>query len=404
MIDVRPHLDRMPLYEGDLFARDALQNPFPHYAAIRDLGPVVRLKCPDVVAIGRYEDVRKALQSPQILISGKGIGFNDFINQPVPEPGILTSDGERHRQLRSALMKQLSPAALKPIRDTLRNMIDEQIRRFIDRGTFEGIAEIARHLPLGAISKLVGLPEQDRGKMLRWASASFNVLGVIERDGKMIPELRDDLATATEVRDYLTSLDSSTLRSDSWAAQQFEQVRSGGMTIGDARSSIRAFVLPSLDTTIYAMGNLLYNLGRNAEQYQLLRRNPSLIVSAVLEGVRLSAVVRWFSRVAVDDYVAGDVFVPKGERVMLLYGSANRDPRRYENPDVFDVTRNPVDQVGWGAGPHLCAGSYLARMEMEVLLEALVQHVGRIEVDEPTLGANNGLFGIDVLPMRLFAA
>ncbi|HKR90212.1 MAG TPA: cytochrome P450 [Phenylobacterium sp.] len=404
MIEARHTFDRAPTYDGDLFAHEALQNPFPHYAAIRDLAPVVRLRNPNVLAIGRYADVRKALQSPAILISGKGIGFNDFVNRPVPEPGILTSDGERHRKLRAALMQQLSPTGLRPIREMLRRMIDEQVERFTDAGTFDGIAEIARRLPLGAISKLVGLPEEDRVKMLRWAAASFNVVGVIERDGAIIPALADDLDAATEVRDYLATLDPSTLRPGSWAADQFEQVRSGGMTIGDARSSIRAFVLPSLDTTIYAMGNLLYNLARNPDQYQLLRRDSSLISSAVFEGVRLSAVVRWFSRVAVEDYVADEVFIPEGERVMLLYGSANCDPRRYTNPDAFDVTRNPVDQLGWGAGPHLCAGMNLARMEMEVLLEALVQRVARIEVDEPTLGVNRGLFGFDMLPMRMTSA
>ena len=396
--------DCVPLYEAELFGRDALQNPFPHYAAIRDLGPVVRLKSPAVLAIGRFADVRKALQSPDILISGKGIGFNDFINKPVPEPGVLTSDGERHRKMRLPLMKQLSPVALKPIRDMLRGMMIEQIARVTDGRSLDGIADIARHLPLGAISRLVGIPEQDRAKMLRWASASFNVLGVIEREGRIIPELLDDLGTATEVRDYLTGLDPSTLRSGSWAAQLFEEVISRGMSIGDARSSMRAFVLPSLDTTIYAMGHLLYNLGRNPDQYQMLRAAPTLIPSAVYESMRFSPVARWFSRVAAADYVAGEVFVPKGERVMIMYGSANRDPRRYENPDAFDVRRNPMDQLGWGAGPHVCAGMHLARMEMEVLLEALVQRVAGIEVDEPTLGANNGLYGFDALPIRLFAA
>ena len=402
MIEAHPGPEQVPLYDGNLFSREALQNPFSHYAAIRDLGPIVRLKDPAVLALGRYDDIRKALQSPEILVSGKGIGFNSFVNQPVPEPGILTSDGDRHRKLRSALMKQLSPAALKPIREMLKGMIDEQVAKFADGETFDGIVEIARHLPLGAISSLVGLPEEDRGKMLQWASASFNVVGVLEQDGEIKPELRKDLETATEVRDYLANLDPATLRPGSWAAQQFAQVQSGGMTIGDARSSIRAFVLPSLDTTIYAMGNLLYNLARNPDQYQLLRADPSLITAAVYEGVRFSAIVRWFSRVAVEDYVAGDVFVPKGERVMILYGSANRDPRRYENPDVFDVTRKPLDQLGWGAGPHICAGMNLARMEMEVLLEALVQRVERIEADEATIGSNSGLFGFDRLPLRFF--
>ena len=404
MSELVAHAEQYPVYEADIFAPEALRNPFPHYAAIRDLGAAVRLKNPDVVAIGRYGDVVKALQSPTILVSGKGVGFNDFVNQPMPEPGILNSDGERHRALRSALMKQLSPAALAPLRDMLKGMIDEQIQRIVDVGTFDSVRQIAMHLPLSAVSELVGLPEEDRAKMLRWASASFNTVGVIERDGEIMPEMRDDLATAAEVRDYLMNLEPDTLRPGSWAAAQFEQVQSRGMTIGDARSSIRAFVIPSLDTTIYATANLLYNLARHPDQYQLLRQDPSLIPGAVFEGVRHSATVRWFARVAVEDYVAGDVSIPKGQRVMILYGSANRDPRKYEDPDRFDVRRNPRDQLGWGAGPHLCAGMNLARMEMETLLEALVRRVERIEADEPVFGTNSGLFGIDALPMRLIAA
>lgn len=404
MSEITAPVEHYPVYEADLFSLDALRNPFPHYAAMRDLGPVVHLKTPDVLAIGRYQDVVKALQSPAILVSGKGVGFNDFVNQPMPEPGILNSDGERHRTLRSALMKQLSPVALAPLRDMLKITINKQIERFAGADTFDGVTEIAKHLPLSVVSELVGLPEEDRAKMLRWASASFNTAGVIEKDGEIIPEMREDLGTAAEVRDYLMNLNPDTLRPDSWAAAQFEQVRSRGMTIGDARSSIRAFVIPSLDTTIYATGNLLYNLARHPDQYQLLRQDPSLIPGAVYEGVRHSATVRWFARVAVEDYAVGDVFIPKGARVMILYGAANRDPRKYERPDEFDVRRNPRDQLGWGAGPHLCAGMNLARMEMETLLEALVQHVERIEADEPTLGTNRGLFGIDALPMRLVAA
>src|ERR1044072_6321731 len=101
-----------------------------------------------------------------------------------------------------------------------------------------------------------------------------------------------------------------------------------------------ALVLPSLDTTIYAKGNLLYNLAANPAQWELLRNNPGLVSSAVLEGVRYSATVRWFSRVAAEDYEIGDSVIPEGGRVMLLYGSANRDERHYPDPDRSDITRN----------------------------------------------------------------
>ena len=122
----------------------------------------------------------------------------------------------------------------------------------------------------------------------------------------------------------------------------------------------------------------------------------------MIEGVRHGAVVRWFARVALEDYIAGEVFVPKDGRIMLLYGSANRDERRYENPDAFDISRNAIDQLGWGTGPHMCEGMHLAKLEMEVMLEALVEVVTHLEADSPTPGVNKGLYGLEALSMRMW--
>jgi cytochrome P450 len=86
---------------------------------------------------------------------------------------------------------------------------------------------------------------------------------------------------------------------------------------------------------------------------------------------------------------------------MVMFGSANRDERRYDHPDRFDVARNPRDHLGWGTGPHMCVGMHLAKLEMELLLEALLDHVEAIDADEPVFGVNAGLYGIDGLPLRL---
>jgi cytochrome P450 len=200
---------------------------------------------------------------------------------------------------------------------------------------------------------------------------------------------------------YMSSISAAELREGSWARNLFEAVSAGSISLDDARSALSAFVIPSLDTTIYAQGNLLYNIGRSPGQWKHLKRDPSLVPSAVIESVRHSAVVRWFSRVAASDYFVGNCVVPAGSRVMLMYGSANRDERRYPEPDLFDISRNPTDQLGWGAGPHVCGGMHLAKVEMEVLLEALLERVDRIEVGEPVVGVNQGLYGFTALPMRL---
>lgn len=385
----------LPVYRENLFTPDALRNPYGHYAAIRNLGPVVLLGDTGIHAVGRFEDVQRALRTPDVLISARGVGFNDIINAHVPEPTVIHSDGARHRILRNNLARPLMPAALKQHREALKGMITVQVREAIGIGRFDAIERLARYLPVAAISYLVGLPEDGRHNMLRWAAAQFDM------QGPMTPALEQAVGVFRESRAYLQSFDPSQLREGSWAEALFTAVAEGRLTEGEARAAVSGYMLPSLDTTINSKGSLLYNLARNPDQWTLLKADPTLIASAVLENVRLSAVVRWFSRYAEEDYVQEGVSIPKGSRVMLMYASANRDERHYPDPDRYDVTRNPQDQLGWGTGPHMCIGMHLAKLEMEVLLEALVENVEEIEADEPVVGANNGLYGFESLPLRL---
>lgn len=394
--------DDYPVSDIDLFAPDALRDPFPLYKIIRDLGPVVRLSRIDILAISRFYDVQAALRAANILVSGEGIGFNSIANRQTPERGVLTSDGERHQKLRSVLARPLGPGALQQRRGLLKSLIDTQVESLVGTGTFDAVPALSRHLPLKAVTMLVGLDESNRAKMLDWAAAFFNTLGPMPQDqAAFSPELLADLELLNELREFFASVDPSLLAPGSWSAELFDAVGAGRLTDLEARGALRAFVLPSLDTTIYAKANLLYNLARHPLQWRRLKKNRALAASAIIESVRHSAVVRAFSRFAAEDYDAGDVFIPKGTRVMVMFGSANRDERRYENPDLFDVARNPRDQLGWGTGPHMCVGMHLAKLEMELLLEALLDHVETIEADEPTFGVNAGLYGIDCLPMRL---
>ncbi|WP_428374257.1 cytochrome P450 [Lichenicoccus sp.] len=383
-----------PAYPEDVFSSEALKRPFGHYRRIRDLGPVVRLKGVEAVALSRFDDVRTALQTPEIFISGEGNGFNDVWNMP-KGPELIRMDGQEHRRLRRHLTQPMTPAALAQHRDMLKTMITNQVRKLADGNTFEAIEGIAKHLPLAAISYLVGLPEAGRQNMLRWATAIFNMVGPAS------PALNEDLQILLEFRDYMLSVDPAQLPENGWAKALFDAARDGKLTVAEAQAVLGGFVAPSLDTTINAKSNLLYNLAINPAEWDKLRRNPSLISSTVMEGVRHSAVVRWFARVTSTDYQRRDIFLPQGTRVMLMFGSANRDERHYPDPDAFKVDRNPQDQLGWGSGPHICAGLHLARLEMEVLLEALVENIETMEADEPVFSANRGLFGLQSLPMRM---
>ena len=384
----------IPVYEIDLFSPAALAEPFEHYQALRKLGPVVRLLDPDVYVLSRFADVRDALQAPDALASGSGVGFNDLINKP-GAPNIIMSDGDEHRRLRAEVVRPLMPVPLKQHRQELKALIVERVVSLVDRGPFDAMTEIAPFLPLEAISKLVGLPEDGRASMLEWAAAVFNAMGPWRAGSE------GDFQIAAGARAYLAKVEWTNMREGGWARALYGAVTGGKLTEPEARGAMSAYVLPSLDTTILAMGHLLYLLGRTPEAWLRLKTDPSLITSAVLESVRHSSVIRWFSRVAKTDYAVGQNIIPVGARVMVIYASANRDQRHFPEPDLFDVGRDARTHLAWGTGPHMCVGAHLAKMEMEVMLEALIEHCEVIEAGAPEPLGNRGLYGFKSLPFEL---
>jgi len=385
-------LTRVPELDVDLFADASLKRPFDDYRRLRDAGPLVRLSHPEVYAIGRFVDVQAALRAPDLLKSGEGVGFSAAFNAP-RGMNVLQSDGELHRRLRAAVMRPLWPAKLREARAELKTLVVGRVAALRGMGWFNAMEGLASFLPVEAISHLVGLPSVGRERMLQWAAATFNLIGP-DQDSR-------DLSTLSEARTFMAGLSEETVRSGSWAGELFAAAKDGRLSQVEAMAAISAYVIPSLDTTILAKGHLLINLAKYPKQWALLLQRPDLIPSAVLEGVRHDSVIRWFSRVAVTDYEVDGYVVPEGQRVMLLYGCANRDERHYPEPDRFDVTRDARDHLAWGTGTHMCAGMHLARIEMEVLIEAMVEAGVALTAGDPVHGTNRGLFGFLELPYRI---
>lgn len=382
----------IPQLELDLFANDSLRNPFGSYRQIRDAGPVVYLKTLGVYAIARFADVQKALRSGDVLISGQGNGFSEVWNSGGGR-SVLQMDGQAHSKLRATIMRPLTPGKVREARVDLKGLISERIAALTGTGTFNAMRALASFLPIEAVSHLVGLPEVGRERMLDWAAASFNLIGP-----NPTPQ---DVEVNAEAFAFIGSLGPSSVRSGSWAADLFAAVDSGRLSLTEAMQAISAYVIPSLDTTILAKGHLLHDLATHPDQWAQLKRDPSKIPAAVSESVRRNSVLRFFARVASNDYQIGEETIPAGARVMLLYGAANRDERRYADPDRFDIERDARDQLAWGTGTHMCAGMHLARLEMEVMLEALVEADATLHVGTPTVSENRGLYGYVDLPLRI---
>lgn len=375
-----------PRYDGDLYADDAIADPYPHYRAIRDRGAAVWLEAHGTWALGRFDDVRAALRADDVLVSGHGVAMNDLVNGNAARV-TLTSDGDLHRQLRTTLMRPMMPSALREVAAEVQALADDLVERLLGRDAFDGIADFAQHIPVAVVARIVGLPEAGRERMLAWGAATFDALG--PANARAAGALPDFL----EMVQYAGGVARETLRPGGWAARLHEAADAAEVEPGDVPGMLVDYIAPSLDTTILGTGHLLFQLGRHPDQWRLLRERPDLVPRAVDEALRFEAPVRGFSRLAVADHVVGDTTIPAGDRVLVLFGSANRDERRYLDPDRFDVTRDAKDHLGFGHGVHRCAGSHLAQLEMQALLRAMLARVTTIEVDAPVVAMNNVLRG-----------
>lgn len=187
-------------------------------------------------------------------------------------------------------------------------------------------------------------------------------------------------------------------------ARIYEAVDAGEITEEQAAMLVRVFYSAGLDTTVSALGNAVYLLATNPAQWELLRSDPSLARPASEETIRLETPVQQFFRTVMRDTELAGVGLRKDDRVMMSLGAANRDPRRWEDPNRFDITRKTSGHLAFGLGIHGCVGKPVARMEGEALLGALARKVGRIELrGEPRRQPNDTIRGLASLPVTFHA-
>ncbi|MDQ6911044.1 MAG: cytochrome P450, partial [Actinomycetota bacterium] len=273
-------------------------------------------------------------------------------------------------------------------------LVDE----LVSKGEFDGVSDLAHALPLKVVPDLVGWPEQRRGQLVEWASATFNVLGPLnDRAKQSVSTAQAMLAYADEVA---TTGD---LLPGSVGAGVIEAARRGDLEQERVAPLLVGYLAPSLDTTISALGSMAWLLATHTDQWRTLKQDPDLAGNAFEEVVRLESPIRVFSRVTSRPVEVDGIEIPEGARIMLLYPSANRDERQFERPDEFDVRRpNAREHVGFGYGVHGCAGQGMARMEGRALLRALLDRVDRIElIGAPVPLFNNLIHGFAKLPMRV---
>lgn len=382
----------IPECDVDLFDDEVLRDPYPTYAEMRGLGPVVRMTAHGFLAVARYADVRAVLNDPAHFVSGKGVGFNEEFNH-VRSTSIIASDPPRHEMLRDVVGERLGPRSLRGIEDLIRGRARELVAEAAQRDSFDAIKEFGEIFPVQVVGELIGLPADKRSHLLRWANGAFNAFGPpSDRTSAGLADIAEqfDYIRTVATRDQLTP--------GSMGAAVYEAADRGVIPEEYCLPLLSAYLTAGMDTTVNALSAMIWLLGTHPEAWDELRENPVLAPSAINEVLRIEAPAQLFARMAVEGAEVAGVPVPAGERVAVVYASGNRDEAQYPDPDRFDIRRNPAGHLTFGSGLHVCAGQHLAKMELRAVLDALIEQVAEIRVGEPVRKLNNVLRGLSGLP------
>jgi cytochrome P450 len=390
----------LPTSDVDPFSHEVLEDPLPMHAALRDAGPVVLLTQYDVYALARYEQVHGALVDWQEFQSAAGVGMSNFKKEKPWRPPslVLEADPPRHDAPRRVLQKVLSPRSLRKLRDGWLADADALVDEVLAEGReFDGKRRLADAFPLRVFPDAVGLGPGGRENLLPYGDHAFNAFGpandLVAKGEPRVAELSAWVGAQCR-RDALAP---EGFGADIWAASD-----RGDITPEQAPLLVRSLLTAGVDTTVHGISAVLYAFATNPDQWQRLRANPGLARVAFDEAVRWESPVQTFFRTATTDVRVGEHVVPEGHKILMFLASANRDPRRWENPDAFDLSRDPSGHVGFGMGIHQCVGQHVARLEAEALMTALAKRVRTIELAGPTTRHhNNTLRAWEGIPIRV---
>jgi cytochrome P450 len=393
----------LPTSDADPFSHEVLEDPLPMHAALREAGPVVHLTKYDVYAFARYDEVYDALVNWQEFQSAAGVGLSNFrYEEPWRPPSLLLeADPPRHDAPRRVLSKVLSPRSLRRLREGWLADADELVDQVLARGTeFDAVRSLAEAFPLRVFPDAVGIPQDGREHLLPYGDHVFNAFGpsndLVEKGAARVPEL-SGWVNAQCGRDVLAP---EGFGADIWAASD-----RGDITPEQAPLIVRSLLTAGVDTTVHGLSAVLYAFATHPDQWARLRAEPSLARVAFDEAVRWESPVQTFFRTATTDVRVGEHVVPDGSKILMFLAAANRDPRRWTDPDSFDLGRDPSGHVGFGMGLHQCVGQHVARLESEALLSALARRVRAVELAGPTVRHhNNTLRAWESMPVRVHLA
>jgi cytochrome P450 len=386
-----------PVCHDDIFSRAAVRNARAVDDALREMGPVVKLARENITMVARHEHVSEGLKDWQAF-SSTSRPWHDP-NSVRPEI-LLVDDPPRHTAVRPVIASALSPKALAKMATAFSADADALLQEVKELKTIDAVAAISRPFVYKVLPDLLGLPEAGREYMTAFGHMVWATLGP---QNELFHEAMENVGPVIEWVDRCCNREN--LDPDGLGMQMFLAADRGAITQDEAKLLVGILLSAAADTTVMTVSTTMRAFSLFPDQYRELRRDPTLARSAFEESLRWDSPSRMAGRIAMRDVEIDGYVISKGERCGLMFAAANRDPRKWADPDRFDIRRDLRGNLGWGYGVHACVGRTLALLEAEALLGALIKHIERFEpAGEPEPWMTTIGHGPAELPVRIHAA
>ena len=375
------------------------QDPYPVYRLLRDESPVHYAPDSNSWTISRYADVVRVLTTPEVF-SSKMYGdrrqlrenmrmrdaarmLGRFMWRMKAAPWrmaksrmLILEDGEVHALMRNIVNRGFTPRRIRAWEGRIRELASDGLARLREHGEFDLMQELAIPLPVTVIAELLGIERERRDDFKRWSDAIIQG-GTGSTMGAGSPELFDAMA---DLRAYLRPIVRARRAhsQDDLISTLCEAKGTAALDDFEIFMFVLLLLVAGNETTTNLLGNTVDALLEHPDQLEQVRSDPSLVPALVEEALRYDGPIQFLNRHATSDFELGGVTIPKGAQVVALLGSANRDERRYPDPDRFDVTRDTRGHVAFGLGAHFCLGAALARLEARSALEVLVPELASL--------------------------
>jgi cytochrome P450 len=362
----------------NLFSDETRRNPFPLYDQMRSAAPVLHVPPVDMWMLFDYDSVKRALTDHE--------AFNSSLSpsgRSTPE-WFIFFDPPRHTKLRALVTRAFTPRSIASLEPRIRELSRELIDAAIERGAMDLVEDYATPLPTLVIAEMLGIPVADRQRCTRWTEVILNLSHSVAGDEAAQKASIEYRATTAEMSEYLEILLEERRRApkdDMLTRLVGAEVDGERLTEAEMLGFFQLLLVAGTETTTNLLNNAILCFVDNPGELARLRAEPALLPQAIEEVLRYRSPVQHIYRSTSRDVELGGQVIPAGKLVLPIIGSANHDPKHFEDPGRFDVGRDPNPHVAFGHGIHFCLGAALSRLEARVALPDLLERLKGFELE-----------------------